>query len=135
VTGRNEKLRREIAAQDRAHPTHVFGFVSNMHELMGIADVILTKPGSLTVSAALALGKPLIVVNPIPGQEAANSDFLLEHGVAAKVNSLEDLPFRLEQLLGAGKLNEMARTAKKLGRPNAAADICHEVNRRLAERV
>ena len=101
VTGRNEELRRELAAQDRKHPTHVLGFATNMHELMAVADLIITKPGGLTSSEALAMGKPLFILNPIPGQEAANSDFLLERGAAAKVNRVEDLPYRIEQLLGS----------------------------------
>ena len=95
VTGRNEELRQELAAQDRTHPTQVLGFVTNMHELMAVADVIITKPGGLTSSEALAMGKPLCILNPIPGQEAANSDFLLEHGAAMKVNRVEDLPYRI----------------------------------------
>lgn len=132
VTGRNERLRRDLAAVDRKHPTHVLGFASNMHELMAMADLIISKPGGLTSSEALALGKPLFILNPIPGQEAANSDFLLERGAAAKVNRVEDLPFRLGQLLGTRKLAEMARCAKALGRPNAAAQICHQVVERLA---
>ena len=82
---------------------------------MAVADLIITKPGGLTTSEALALGKPLFILNPIPGQEAANSDFLLEHGAAAKVNRVEDLPFRIEQLLGSKKLAEMAKAAKVPG--------------------
>ena len=131
VTGRNEALRRELATQDRKHPTHVLGFASNMHELMAIADLVITKPGGLTSSEALALGRPLFILNPIPGQEAANSDFLLERGAAAKVNRVEDLPYRLGQLIGSKKLAEMARAAKSLGRLNAAREVCNEVLRRL----
>src|SRR5262249_49658667 len=91
VTGRNEELRRELAAADRKPPTHVLGFASNMHELMAIADLIITKPGGLTSSEALAMGKPLFILNPIPGQEAANSDFLLERGAAGKADRGGDL--------------------------------------------
>jgi processive 1,2-diacylglycerol beta-glucosyltransferase len=132
VTGRNEELRRELAAADRKHPTHVLGFASNMHELMAIADLIVTKPGGLTSSEALAMGKPLFILNPIPGQEAANSDFLLERGAAMKVNRVEDLPYRIEKLLGAPKLAEMEKAAAALGRPGAAKAICQEVVRRMA---
>jgi processive 1,2-diacylglycerol beta-glucosyltransferase len=132
VTGRNQELRRELAAQDRKHPTQVLGFVTNMHELMAVADLIITKPGGLTSSEALAMGKPLFILNPIPGQEAANSDFLLEHGAAAKVNRVEDLPYRIEQLLGSRKLAEMGRAAKELGRSRAARDIVNEVVRRVS---
>src|SRR5262249_11197502 len=84
VTGRNEQLRRDLAGQDRRHPTHVLGFASNMHELMAVADLVISKPGGLTSSEALAMGKPLMILNPIPGQEAANSDFLVERGAAAE---------------------------------------------------
>lgn len=131
VCGRNEKLRRELAVLDRRHPTHILGFVTHMHELMAAADLVITKPGGLTTSEALAMGKPIFILNPIPGQEAANSDFLLEHGAAAKANRIEDLPFRLEKLLGSAKLAEMARAAKALGRADAAQAICQEVLDRL----
>jgi processive 1,2-diacylglycerol beta-glucosyltransferase len=131
VTGRNDELRRKLATQNRAHPTHVLGFSTNMHELMAVADLIVTKPGGLTSSEALALGKPLFILNPIPGQEAANSDFLLERGAAAKVNRVEDLPFRIEQLLGSKKLAKMAKAAKSLGRPQSATAVCKEVMKRL----
>jgi processive 1,2-diacylglycerol beta-glucosyltransferase len=132
VTGRNEELRRELAARDHKHPTHVLGFASNMHELMAVADLVITKPGGLTSSEALAMGKPLFILNPIPGQEAANSDFLLERGAAAKVNRVEDLPYRLGQLLGSKRLADMAKAAKALGRPRAALEICEIVLERAA---
>jgi processive 1,2-diacylglycerol beta-glucosyltransferase len=130
VAGRNQELRRALATCDRKHPTHVLGFASNMHELMAVADLIITKPGGLTTSEALAVGKPLLIVNPIPGQEAANSDFLLERGAAAKVNRVEDLPYRLSQLFDSTRLTQMARAAKNLGRPRAAQDICETVGKR-----
>jgi processive 1,2-diacylglycerol beta-glucosyltransferase len=133
VCGRNEELRREAAVVDMRHPTRVFGFVTNMHELMAVSDLVITKPGGLTTSEALALGKPVFVLNPIPGQEAANSDFLLENGAAAKANRVEDLPFRLEKLLTSPRLAELAQSAKRLGRPRAAADICRDILTRVAQ--
>jgi len=133
VTGRNAELRRDLAAQDHKHPTHLLGYASNMQELMAVANLIITKPGGLTTSEALASGKPLFILNPISGQEAANSDFLLERGAAAKVNRVEDLPYRLDRLLGSKKLVEMARAARALGRPNAAHDVCAETVRRAKD--
>ena len=132
VAGRNEKLRRDLAVRDFRHPTRVFGFVTNMHELMAVAELIVTKPGGLTSSESLAMGKPLFILDPIPGQEAANSDFLLARGAAAKVNRIDDLPFRLEQLIGSKKLKEMARAAKELGHPDAAGTVCRAVVDRLS---
>jgi processive 1,2-diacylglycerol beta-glucosyltransferase len=102
-----------------------------MHELMAVSDLVITKPGGLTSSEAMALGKPLFILNPIPGQEAANSDFLLERGAAAKVNRVEDLPYRLGQLLGSKRLKEMAEAARALGRPLAAREICRQCQERV----
>ncbi|MEI7731222.1 MAG: glycosyltransferase [Verrucomicrobiota bacterium] len=131
VCGRNEELRRELATGDYRHPTRVLGFCGNMQELMAISQMVITKPGGLTTSESLALGKPLLILNPIPGQEAANSDFLLEHGAAVKINRVEDLPSKLARLLGTPKLVELAQAAQALGRPHAAADIVREVVKRF----
>ena len=126
VTGRNQELRQELAPVDRRHPTHILGFASNMHELMTVCDLVISKPGGLTSSEVLAKSKPLLIINPIPGQEAANSDFLLEHGAAVKINRVEDLPYRIEHLLGSKKLAGMAKAAGAVGRPRAATTICEE---------
>jgi len=71
------------------------------------------------------------VINPLPGQEAANSDFLLEQGAGVKVNRVEDLPFRVGQLLGSQKLKDMARASRAIGEPEAALKVCREVIARL----
>ena len=132
VCGKNEKLRVQVAAAPQRHATQVLGFATNMHELMAASDLILTKPGGLTTSEALAMGKPLLILNPIPGQEAANSDFLLEQGAAVKVNCVEDLPFKITTLLDSKKLAQMARAARGLGQPRAAAEICRAAMQRTA---
>ena len=124
VCGRNQELLRDLAVVERKHPTHLLGFVRNMQDWMSAADLIVTKPGGLTSSEALALGRPLVILNPIPGQEEANSDFLLEHGAAVKLNRVEDLPFKLSQLLGEAKLADLAKGAKALGQPEAAEAVC-----------
>ena len=131
VCGQNEKLRTQLAALPHRHKTQVLGFATNMHELMAVSDLILTKPGGLTTSEALAMGKPLFILNPIPGQEAANSDFLLEQGAAVKANCLEDLPFKITTLLDSKKLAAMSRAAKALGQPRAATAICAAVLARV----
>ena len=132
VCGRNAELRREVAAQDRKHPTHVLGFVSNMNELMAVSDLVITKPGGLTTSEALASGLPMVVINPIPGQEAANSDFLLQAGAAIKVNRIEEMSIRVGELLGTKKLAAMSKAARAVGKPSAARNVCNEILRRVA---
>ena len=105
-----------------------FPFVDNMHELMAASDLIVTKPGGLTSSECLAMGLPMVIVQPIPGQEERNADFLLESGVAVKANSLAQLAFKVRRLLDQPeRLESMRATARAVARPNAAADIAEAV--------
>jgi processive 1,2-diacylglycerol beta-glucosyltransferase len=123
VAGRNEELRQRLAAvkPPARHHLVVVGFTDKMDELMTAADLVLSKPGGLTTSEALARGVALAVVNPIPGQESRNSDFLLENGAAVKINNLSTLPFKLNQVLAdPARLAQLQRNAKRLGQPKAA---------------
>lgn len=131
VAGKNKKLYETLKTKNYRHSVQIHGFVTNMHQLMKAADLVVTKPGGLTSSEALALGKPLLIVNPLPGQEAANSDYLLQNGAAVKVNRLEDLSFRVKTLLGSPQLARLSRSARDLGRPKAAQQICREVTKRF----
>jgi processive 1,2-diacylglycerol beta-glucosyltransferase len=129
VTGRNTALKEqleqvEIPAQ---HRVNVRGFTDQIDELMTIADVVVSKPGGLTTSEVLARGAAMAIVNPIPGQESRNSDFLLENGAAIKINNLSTLAFKLTQLLdNPERLAELKRHAHGLGRPRAAFDIARQ---------
>lgn len=134
VCGRNEPLRRRVAALEHPHPTRVLGFTREIPSLMAAADLVVTKPGGLTVSEALALGRPLLIVNPIPGQEAANSDFLLERGAAVKAGRPEDLPGRVTALFAGGRLAALARAARALGKPGAAQAVCRLAFKRASAR-
>ena len=126
VAGRNETMKgeAEAAARKLPMPVKVYGFVNNVHELMDAADVIVSKPGGLTSSEVLAKGKPLVIVDPIPGQEQRNCEYLLESGAAVRLFDVEDASHKIRSLLGdTARLASMARSAKRLGRPGAATDI------------
>jgi len=126
VAGRNEELKTRLAQIEPPprHRTHVLGFTTQMHELMALANLVVSKPGGLTTSEALACGTPMAVVNPIPGQESRNSDYLLENAAAVKINNLATLPYKLNQLFAApGRLAQLAANARRLGHPRAAFDI------------
>jgi hypothetical protein len=84
----------------------------------------VTKPGGLTVSEALARGVGLVLINPIPGQEQRNSDYLLEQGAAIKVNHLPTLGYKLTDLLRhPDQLSRLQANARRLAQPRAAFDI------------
>lgn len=89
VCGRNQKQYREMCAladQRKSKCTLLpYGFVDNIEVMMSAADCIITKPGGLTVSEALAKHLPMILVNPIPGHEERNVEFLMNNGMAMLV--------------------------------------------------
>ena len=91
---------------------------------MAVADIVLSKPGGLTTSEVLARGAAMAIVNPIPGQESRNSDFLLENGAAIKINNVSTMAAKLSQLLeDPARLAQLKANSRKLGRPRAAFDI------------
>ncbi|MBI4582437.1 MAG: glycosyltransferase [Planctomycetes bacterium] len=129
VCGRNDKLREKLKGQSAPprHRLHLFGFTDQIDELMAAADVVLTKPGGLTTSEALARGAAMAVVNPIPGQESRNSDFLLENGAAVKINNIGTLAYKLGGLLkDPGRLAQLKENARRLGRPQAAFEVARK---------
>lgn len=130
VAGRNEALKKTLENREHNHPTTVFGFVTNMEELMTVSDLLITKAGGLTTSEALALGKPLLIVDPIPGQETANADLLIKHGAAVQVDDRRRINRTVRQLLSSGKLAAMSAAAKSLGKPRAAIAVLREVAKR-----
>lgn len=97
----------------------------------GYLDIVISKPGGLTSSEVLSKGKPLIVIDPIPGQEQRNCEYLLEAGAALRLFEVEDAPYKIESLLAdTPRRMRMAQNARALGRPQAAAEIVADVVRR-----
>jgi processive 1,2-diacylglycerol beta-glucosyltransferase len=130
VAGRLAQLREELAAlkPPAGRAVRVLGFTEEMHRWMQAADLVVTKPGGLTVAEALTAHLPIVIVNPLAGQEQCNSDYLLTHGAAVKVNKPELLGYEVEQLLKAPeRLQAMRTAAAALSRPHAAQEIAADV--------
>ncbi len=129
VCGRNKAVAQQLEAVPcpRRHARHIIGFTDVIHELMAVADLVVSKPGGLTSSESLAAGAAMVIINPIPGQESRNADYLLEHAAAIKANNLATLGFKMQQLLSQpARLKELKATARKIGRPRAAFDIVQQ---------
>jgi processive 1,2-diacylglycerol beta-glucosyltransferase len=137
ICGRSAELKLRLDRLAAAAPPgesvtlHVVGYTTEMDEYMAAADLLVGKPGGLTTSEALARGLPLVIVNPIPGQEERNADHLLEEGAAIRCNNLPVLSYKIDRLLDdPGRLEALRQGTRRLARPTAAADI---VARLLAE--
>jgi processive 1,2-diacylglycerol beta-glucosyltransferase len=150
IAGRNAALRADleeraaaIAAQ-RAGPAstagrgavegvagapliRILGFSNEMHFWLQAADVLVTKPGGLTTAEALACGVPMVLVNPIPGQEARNADYLLECGAAIRVNRPQLVGLRVAELLrDPARRAALRAAALRAARPDAAEQIARD---------
>lgn len=130
LAGKNAQALSALQALAGQYPGRLVaqGFTDQVERLMACADLVITKPGGLTTSECLAMGLPMIVNAPIPGQEERNADFLLEQGVALKAFDAVTLEYRVRLLLGnRTKLADMQGKARALGRPAAARDVLRKV--------
>lgn len=133
VCGRNEQLRDAITTLVASSPSRyrVIGYTTEMAALMRAATLFIGKPGGLSSSECMAAGLPMVLINPIPGQEVRNSDFLLEEGAAVRCNYLTTIGYKIASLLDApDRMARMAADARRIGRRDAAEVI---VSSALAE--
>ncbi len=126
LSGVNKKivnsLRRYAAKADKK--ILVFEFVTNVEELMTLADLIVTKPGGMTTAESLTKGLPMVVINPIPGQEMRNTDFLIQQGIGIRVHDVDDIGGEVEVLLRSPeRLAAMRKAALAHAKPHASLDI------------
>jgi processive 1,2-diacylglycerol beta-glucosyltransferase len=132
--GKNEALQNKVNSLIQTTSFNpkislkVVGFIRQMDEYMAASDMVLGKPGGLTVSEAMSKGLPYVIVTPIPGQEEHNSDHLLEAGVAVRCNHLPTLGFQIDKLLAdSQRLARMKSNALAFGKPLAAKTIVEKI--------
>jgi processive 1,2-diacylglycerol beta-glucosyltransferase len=134
VTGRNPELERAAhkAVSGASLAAVIHGFVDNIDALMDAADLVISKPGGLTTAETLAKGRPMMIVDPIPGQEQRNAEWLLENGAAMRLHEVADATWKIRSLFGAPvQLEARTACAAALGRPHAASDILADVHARV----
>ena len=102
ITGRNRKLyeafEKELASGARL-PTRLIYFTDEVEKYMHASDLLVTKPGGLTVSEALACNLPLAVFDAIPGQEEDNANFLKTHDMGVRLHKGDDFAEQISSLL------------------------------------
>lgn len=124
VCGNNVEAKTSIDALHTRKRVMNFGFTKEVDLLMDASDAIITKPGGLTVSEALAKGLPIIICNPIPGHEQRNAAFLLNNGAAMAVDlhtHFEDVFYQL--LHNPARAEGLVRSVEALGKPRSTEDL------------
>ncbi len=121
VCGNNKSMKRHIDSLKLKKKIYNYGYVDNVDVMMDAADVIITKPGGLTVSEAIAKKIPVILVDPIPGQEDRNREFLLNNGLAVGVSETLPVDEVLYSLLHCeARSNQLTQMQSILGHENSA---------------
>lgn len=127
ITGYNEKLYRRLTGLklNPGHTARVVRFVENVHELMAAADVLISKAGGVSASEALCIQVPLLIYQPIPGQEKENAAFLEREGAALSIAHIGALCDGINEIFRIDdNVAEMMKiSAKHLARPDAAENI------------
>ena len=126
ITGKNPKLYRQIEniRLYSPHRTKLVYFTSHVEKYMHAADLLLTKPGGLTISEALASGLPMAVFGAIPGQEEDNERFLRSHQMGISICPDTCRPI-LSRLLGnPQQIEKMRNACKAFDKSDCAKNIC-----------
>lgn len=132
IAGRNESMKKKfediVNSSSRQDSIKVLDYTNKVPELMSISDLVVTKPGGLTTTESLASNLPIVIINPIPGQEEENASFLENNGVGIWIKKQDDIKERLESILrNPKKLDEMKHHIRELSKPNSTENICKTI--------
>ncbi len=130
ISGKNQKMKlgfEKIVQKYNAKDfVRILGFTNKVPELMHISDLVVTKPGGLTTSESLASHLPMLVINPIPGQEEENANFLESKNIAVWLKKSDDANKIIKNLLSdSNKLKNMKENTYILAKPNSTETICN----------
>ncbi len=129
ISGKNPEMKKEfeniIEKYNKSNCVKLLSYTNKVPELMSISDLVVTKPGGLTTSESLASHLPMIIINPIPGQEKENAEFLENHGIAVWIKNSNESKMIFELLLSnKEKLEDMKKNTSILAKPFSTAEIC-----------
>lgn len=124
VCGNNDSMEARLRRMRSRKPLHVYGYVNNVDIMMDAADCIITKPGGLTSSEAIAKQLPMIMTDPIPGQEERNVEFFLNMGMALMISNTFTVDDALAVLMHSKtRLALIKESLRAVGKPTATEDI------------
>lgn len=129
IAGKNKKIKENfeelVKEYNAENSVKILPFTNKVPELMSVSDLVITKPGGLTTTESLASGLPIIVINPIPGQETENAEFLENHNVGIWLKDNKNIEENLFNLFNnPDVLKKMKINARLLAKKNSTSDIC-----------
>jgi processive 1,2-diacylglycerol beta-glucosyltransferase len=129
ISGKNNKMNSaflDLYNELQNEDLHVLRYSNDIPDLMHISSLVVTKPGGLTSSESLASHLPIIIINPIPGQEEENAEFLENSGAAIWIKNTDNIDELITSILkDKDKLEDMKQKAIQIAKPASTMDICH----------
>ena len=129
IAGKNKSMKTQfeeiVNNYNKQESIKILSYTNKVPELMSISDLVVTKPGGLTTSESLASGLPIMVINPIPGQEEENAEFLENKGIAIWIRKNSNVDEIVENLLShPTRLKDMKKYTYELAKKTSTKDIC-----------
>lgn len=129
IAGKNEEMKAHfesiVEKANKSRYVKVLPFTNKVPELMNISDLVITKPGGLTTSESLISGLPMLIINPLPGQEEQNAEFLEKNKIGIWLRKNSDINETLSNFINNDNLlNEFHNNALNLARPDSTKNIC-----------
>ena len=129
ISGKNKKMNKKfkelIELTNSSNRVKLFEYTDKVPELMNISSAVITKAGGLTITECLASNLPIIIINPIPGQEEENAEFLEKNDVGVWIKKGDSIARTLKNLSrNPEKLSGMVENTKLLAKPKATEEIC-----------
>ena len=120
-----KKLNKIVENTESIDRIKVLEYTNQVPELMSISSYIITKPGGLTSSESLISHLPIVIINPIPGQEEENAEFLVNSGAAIWIKKNDNIARALKMLYRkTEKLISMKESTITLAKPDSTQNIC-----------
>ena len=133
VCGRNTQARQALLRAHIQVPMDVLGFCENIPELMGDADVLVTKAGPGSICEGFVAGLPILLYDAVPGQETGNIDYVVKQGAGAWCPSPQKVLAQLTQWLqSSGILQQVRRASAALAQPDSALHIAQMISKLAA---
>lgn len=129
ISGKNKKMNKKfqelIEITNSENRVKLFEYTDKVPELMSISSAVITKAGGLTITECLASHLPIVIINPIPGQEEENAEFLEQNNLAIWIKKGDSIARTLKNLSrNQEKLQTMVDNSKRFAKPKAAEKIC-----------
>lgn len=130
VCGRNEHLKDNIEFLNSRIPARILGFVTNVPELMGAADILATKAGPSTICEGFIAGLPVILFDAVPGQEEGNVDYVVSSGAGAWCPNPTQVKKQVQHWLQHPADFRITKLlSSTLARPDSAVEIAKVIGR------